>query len=218
MVSNAVNSQGVILPSAPGNTAIEATYNGIVGATSLIITNATLVSIAVAPSNRSIAFGTSAYFTATGAFSDHTTQNITKSVTWSSTNSTVATISNANNSRGVTIPLAMGTTEITATLGTVVGTENLTVTNATLLSIAVTPINPSLALGMARQLTATGTFSDNTTQNITQLVTWSSSNPSAATVSNAANFHGRASSVGVGSSDITASLWGIQGATTLTVP
>ena len=216
MVSNAVNSQGVILPGAPGNAIIEATYKDVVGVTSLTITDAILVSIAIAPTSRSIALGTSAYFTATGTYSDNTTQNITNSVTWSSTDSTVATISNAINSRGLTVPLTIGTTEMTATLGAVVGSENLTVTNATLRSIAVTPENPSLALGVTAHFTATGTFSDNTTQNITQLVTWSSSNLGVATVSNAANFHGKAVSVGTGSSNITALLWNISGVTVFT--
>ena len=40
-------------------------------------------------------------------------------------------------------------------------------TAATLLSIAVTPANPSIATGTTQQFTATGTFSDNSTQNLT---------------------------------------------------
>lgn len=52
----------------------------------------------------------------------------------------------------------------------------------TLQSIAVTPQGQSSALNSRVQLTATGTYSDNTTQNITTSVTWSSSNSALATV------------------------------------
>ena len=54
----------------------------------------------------------------------------------------------------------------------------------TLMSIAVTPANPTIPTGGTQQFTATGTYSDQSTQNITTQVTWSSSNTSVATISN----------------------------------
>ena len=54
----------------------------------------------------------------------------------------------------------------------------------TLTSIAVTPANPTIQTGATQQFTATGTYSDNTTQNITSQVTWAS-NTSAATINSA---------------------------------
>ena len=45
---------------------------------------------------------------------------------------------------------------------------------ATLQSIAVTPQNPTISLYSSTQLAATGTYSDNTTSDITTSVTWSS--------------------------------------------
>ena len=58
------------------------------------------------------------------------------------------------------------------------GTAMLTVNaaGATLKSIAVTPASPSIAAGNTQQFTATGTYSDNSTKNITTSVTWKSSN------------------------------------------
>lgn len=52
----------------------------------------------------------------------------------------------------------------------------------TLSSIAVTQQNPSTALNARLQLTATGTYSDNSTRDITSSVTWSSANTALATV------------------------------------
>jgi len=87
----------------------------------------------------------------------------------------------------------------------------------TLVSIAVTPANPGIALGTTQQYSATGTFSDNTTQDLTTSATWSSSVPSVATISNTAGSNGRATSVGTGTTTILAVSGGHSGSTTLTV-
>ena len=50
----------------------------------------------------------------------------------------------------------------------------MTVTPAVLTSITVTPPSPSIANGTTVQLTATGIFSDGTTQNFTSTASWSS--------------------------------------------
>ena len=54
----------------------------------------------------------------------------------------------------------------------------------TLQSIAVTPANPSVADGLTEQFTATGTFSDGSTQDLTTQVTWASATTSVATIPN----------------------------------
>ena len=63
-----------------------------------------------------------------------------------------------------------------------VGTTNLTVTGATLVSIGVTPATTSLPTGIGQQFTATGTYSDGSVADLTGAVTWSSSAPSIATI------------------------------------
>ncbi len=216
-ISNAAGSQGAASTLAAGVTTITAAWNGISGSSTLTVTAATLVSIAVTPANPGIGKGTTAQFIATGTYSDNTTQNLTNSVTWGSSNTGVATISNAAGTNGLATTIAAGSTTITAASGSVSGATTLTVTPATLVSIAVTPTNPSIAKGTARQFTATGTFSDNTTQNLTAAVTWSSSDTSVATISNAAGANGLTTSVASGSTTITAASGSISGSTTLTV-
>src|SRR5207253_5283155 len=123
---------------------------------------------AVTPANPSITKGATQQFTATGTYSDSTTQNLTALVTWNSATPTVATITAGGLATGV----GVGTSVIGATLGTVSGSTTLTVTAPTLTSIAVTPSNPSITKGATQQFTATGTYSDSTTQNLTAQVTW----------------------------------------------
>jgi len=55
---------------------------------------------------------------------------------------------------------------------------------AILKSMSVTPQDPTAALNTRVQITAVGSYSNNTTKNITSLVTWSSSNTARATVAN----------------------------------
>ena len=83
----------------------------------------------------------------------------------------------------------------------------------TLTSVAVTPANPTLLVGATRQFTATGTYSDGSTQNVTSQATWTSSSTTVATISSS----GLATAVAAGSTTIRAALAGVTGSTTLTV-
>ena len=106
----------------------------------------TLVSITVTPANPTIAVGTTVQFSALGTFSDSTTQDLTTTVTWGSTNTSVATISNVAGSNGKATPVAAGSTDIVATLqitepapGSISGSTTLTVTGG-ISKINVLPI------------------------------------------------------------------------------
>ena len=136
------------------------------------------MAIAVTPANPSFALGTSQQLKATGTYTDGSVQSLTGSVTWASSNTSVATIS----SSGLATSLAQSTSEISATSGSVQGSTTLTVGSAVLVSIAVTPANPSIALGGTQQFTATGTYSDGSTQNLTSSATWASSSTTVATI------------------------------------
>jgi hypothetical protein len=85
--------------------------------------------------------------------------------------------------------------------------------NATLVSIAVTPANASIAKGATQQFTATGTYSDSSTQNLTSAVTWSSTSTSVVTITTG----GLATGVATGSTTIQAASGSINGSTDLTV-
>jgi len=90
---------------------------------------------------------------------------------------------------------------------------NASVSISNLVSIGITPAEPSVALGRTRQLTATGTYTDNSTADITANVTWDSSNTGVATVSSS----GLATSLSIGTTVITATLSGKSSNTTLAV-
>ncbi len=204
-----INTAGLATAVSPGPVTISAAFDGITGSTGLTVTAATLQSIAVTPANPSVPKGETEQFTATGTFSDNSTENLTSQVTWASATTSVATI----NAAGLATGLGTGTSTISATLNGTAGSTALTVTAAVLQSIAVTPANPSVPKGETEQFTATGTFSDSSTQDLTSQVTWASATTSVATI----NATGLASGVATGTSTISATLDGITGSTVLTV-
>jgi trimeric autotransporter adhesin len=219
-VSNASGSNGLASSAAVGNSTISAALGNISSnAASLTVTAATLASIQVTPPAPSVASGVSTQFTATGTYTDGSTANITSLVTWNSSDTGAATVSNASGSQGFATSAGLGQTGITAAQGSISSNvATLTVTAATLVSIQVTLTNPSVAAGNTAQFTATGTYTDSSTTNLTSLVTWSSSNTGVATISNASGSKGLASSTTAGASVITAVYGAItSNSTTLTV-
>ncbi len=146
-ISNAAGSQGLASAANVGETTTSATFNGVTGSTTLTVTAATLVSIGVTPASPSLAKGLTLQFTATGIYTDASTQNLTTTATWASSDPTKASISNAVGSRGFASSAAVGSTSISATFNGISGSTTLTVTTATLVSIGVTPATPSLAKG-----------------------------------------------------------------------
>jgi uncharacterized protein YjdB len=212
-----VTNQGIASSVALGSTTVTATSGTISGSTTLTISPAVLVSIAVTPAIPTIPLGTTLQFTATGTYTNNSTQNITDTVQWSSDTPAVATIGNAAPTQGLASSTGEGTANITATTGSISGSTTLTVTAATLVSIAVTPAAPSIALGTTQQFTATGTFTDGSTQNLTSTATWSSDTVSTATISNTPSTVGLAQSVGAGSANVTATSGTVSASTQLTV-
>ena len=85
-----------------------------------------------------------------------------------------------------------------------------------LVSISLNPSNPTIFLGTAQRLTATGTFSDGSVQQLAS-VTWSSSNPSTATVTNDATNVGAVYAVARGTTTISACTGTLCGSTIVTV-
>jgi len=159
----------------------------------------TLRSIAVTPTTATVVAGLLQQFKATGIYNDGSTQNLTASATWNSSNTAAATINNA----GLATGIAQGSSLISASLDSIVSNSAiLTVAAPVLVSIAVAPTSPNIIVNGTQQFTATGTYSDSSTKDITSSATWSSSSASVATI----NSSGLATGVSLGSTNISASL------------
>ncbi len=204
-----ISNTGLATAVSEGTTTIAATlatFPSITSAATLTITPAVITSITVTPVNPGIVLGTTQQFIAIASFSDLTTQDISSSVTWNSSNSGVATVSNKSGSNGLATPVNTGSTTITASSGGFSGSSTLTVTQAVLDSIEITPATAAISVStniIDQQFTATGHFSDNSTQDLTTFVTWSSSNTNVASISNTPGFQGLATASFITFQDVT---------------
>jgi YD repeat-containing protein len=195
---------------------ISVTVGGVTVTSSSSFTVTSLASIALSPAGSTIAAGGTQQFHASGTYGNGTAGDITTSVVWSSSNTSVAAISNAAGSQGLaTAGSVSGSTTVTATLGSISGSTSLQV--ATLSSISVSPQNQSILLGATQQFTAMGTYSNGATQNLTNLVAWSSGNLTAATISDTAGSQGLATAVATGTTNIQAALGSVTGFTNFAV-
>jgi len=164
----------------------------------------TLTSIQITLAQATVADGLTDQLTATGKYSDGSSQNLTASVTWTSSATNVATVS-----AGLVMTLAQGTTEITGSLSGVTSPPvTVTVGAPIVKTLVVSSTSQSIAQGTTVQFTAIGTMTDNSTQNVTGSVTWSSSNPSVASI-NVNGASGLAMGLTAGSSMISATV-GLQ--------
>jgi hypothetical protein len=161
-----------------------------------------LTALQVSPGNASIAAGLTQKFTATGTFSDGTSRDMTGSVTWATSNPSIASI-NAGLAKGIKV----GSATITASSGGVSGSAPLAITPAALKSILISPGNATIALGLQQQFVATATLTDGTMQDVTAIATWSSSNPNVLAISTT----GLGSTTAIGTSTVTAVSAGITG-------
>jgi hypothetical protein len=208
-----VNGSGVLRTKKATSQPVPvyAELNGITGQTLLTITSKTIQSLAITPATPTIAAGTTQAFSLIATLSDGVTQvDLTPSARWQTSNYQDAFI----NRQGVATGVAAGTVTISGSInGQTPATVTLTISNATIQSITVTPATPTIPLGGLQQFAASGLFSDGSTEDITSVATWSSSTPTVAVV----NQNGVASSATHGQTSVNATFKSVTGSTVLSV-
>ena len=198
-----LSASGALTARDAGTTTVTASHDGIISNTiQITVTDAVLTAIQVTPPSVSVGKGQTRQLTATATYSDNTTANVTGSVAWLPADITTATVSTT----GLLIGRIAGSTELTASLdGVTSNTVLVTVTDAVLTAIEITPPSVSVSKGQTRQLTATATYSDNTTANVTGSVAWLPDDTATATVTT----NGLLTGVEQGTTEVTASLDGV---------
>lgn len=133
------------------------------------------------------------------------------SVTWSSSNTGVATVSNT----GVVSAISAGTANIVASSGTVTGNSAISVVAPVtpIASVVVSLVSTSVNVGVTTQATATALDANNNVLT-GRTVSWSSSNTAVATVDPSS---GIVTGVSAGTASISANSGGKTGAATITV-
>lgn len=216
-VTTQAGQKGRVTGNTPGTTKVRAQLSGVSAIIDVTVTQAVLLALELSPPSNSLPKGVLGQFVSTAIYSDASRVDVSEQSDWSSQDPGIAAVSNATNSRGRWLGTGLGQTVIQASFQTRSATATATVTASELIRLDVTPADSSLAKGLEQSMIASGTYTDGQILNLTNQVTWSSSNEVVAIVSNAVNQQGRVTAVSLGQAKIQANLGGIQGETFLTV-
>jgi uncharacterized protein YjdB len=203
-----VAPDGQVTAVALGSTDLSATFMGATGKLSFAVTAAALESIAVG-SPPPIAKGLHAQLAATGTFSDGTIADVTAMVAWTAVDTTVATVDAAGSVHAV----AVGSTEIEASLDQVSGMATVEVGPAAAVSLALSTGDFTLAQSQRAHIRAAVTFTDGSISDVTATATWQSSAPPVVT----ANAGQIDSQLQASTAMVTATASGVSAHVTVTV-
>ena len=190
------------------------TYSSGAASTTIIVTtpvsqSPTLTAVRISGSSATVQTGQSIQFAAAAVYSDNSSKDVTSAATWNSSNTPVASVRS-----GTVSGVAAGTTQISASYNSVPSAPATVTVNAPSAKLTAIQISGSstVGAGASTQMKATGTYSDQTTKDISSAVTWASSQYSVATVQG-----GSVTGVNSGTASITASLSGVTGTAAITV-
>jgi uncharacterized protein YjdB len=191
-----VNTTGLVTAVARGSVTISALTDGKTGSAPLTVAAKSVASVAVSPNPAAVLQGQQVQMTATAKDAQGTALP-GKTFTWQSSNAAVATVS----SSGMVTSVGPGTATITATADGVGGSAQFSTTQQPVANVAVTPGTASVTAGQDVQLTATATDANGNTLT-GRVASWSSSNPTVATVSSS----GKVTTIAKGTATITATI------------
>ncbi len=167
-----------------------------------------LQQIVISPYLDSAVKGGQIHFTTTGIYDDQSSEDITTEVNWSVDDATLASVDASGN----VLPLKAGVVTVSASTEGLQAQRSLTISDATLDSIQLIPQQLELANGMQQTFQAIGNYSDGSTQDVSQQVTWTSSDTQVVQMASAV-----ALSNSIGFATISARLDGITGRASLSV-
>jgi uncharacterized protein YjdB len=206
-----VTNAGVITSNNAGTATVTATSNGVQGVLQVTFSEAVLQGVTIQSGDGIIPLGRTLQATLRGTFSDGSTATIS-GADWAAENSNIITVDGS----GLITAVALGESTITATSGTFSASATIRVTEAVLegLAIEVSGLTSgSLPLGFQANASATGTYSDGRTEDLTNAVVWSFDPSAVATVGPT----GIITSQGVGVGELTANYLGLSDSLSLEV-
>src|SRR5437773_1192393 len=202
-----VNGSGLVTGAGAGSATITATSEGQSGTSGVTVTFVPVASVTVNPASASVQVGQTVQLSATPRDANGNALP-GRTVTWASTNTTVATV----NGQGLVTAKVVGSATITATSEGQSGSAAITVTAAPVATVTVSPAAAAVQPGQTVQLTAT-TKDANGNILTGRTVTWASNSNPAATVSSS----GLVTGVATGTALITATSEGQSGGAAIAV-
>ncbi|GAA4091021.1 Ig-like domain-containing protein [Zhongshania borealis] len=209
-ISNDADSIGRLNTFSPGTLVVGATLGAMNAEYPVAVNNAVLTGLSLNPPAVAIPTNSQQQLSLIAYYSDNTSRDVSDAVktVWSSSDSNIATVGNAGKSGLVISQDAVASTTITATYLDQTSPTILTVTPAVLESISLSELSP-LALDSSQQISATGHYSDDSTRDISNQVTWFSTTGNVI-LSNANGSRGLATAMSEGRDIVSARFNGIE--------
>jgi hypothetical protein len=202
-----IGNSGLLTPIAAGSVDVQATYSSMTSSANVMVTD-NLVSLSISAGANAVNLGGSLQLTAMGTYQDGKPARPVSGVTWSSSATNLASVSQA----GLVAGLKKGTFTVTASIAALSASIQLSVVPV-LQSIVLSPIGPGVLVGEHQQFHALGNYNDGSSQNLTNTAQWSTSDASKAS----AVAGGIITGVSAGVVTINATSNGVTGSTALNV-
>ncbi|WP_232775084.1 MULTISPECIES: Ig-like domain-containing protein [unclassified Shewanella] len=212
VVSSGIQA-GYVSAKAVGDTLVRASFDGMTAYAELIVTDAILESVTLSPMIRTIAAGNTQQYQFIGIFSDGSNIDLTYVATWQSGTQDVATV----NRKGLARSYIKGMSQISASYSGFSSVAELSVTNASITGLQVTPANSTVPKGTSGQYKAEAFYTDGHTSDVTQLATWSALDPGIINIVAVGISAGLAEATAVGGTKIQANYDGATAWTEITV-
>ena len=208
-----VDQTGNVIALTPGNVVIAADVNGIIGNASLTVTNIPIGACSLSPTTQKVTVTAQAQPVITlRDTANNVLSNTGRTLTWSSDNEVVATVSNS----GVITSRKAGTARITASpieYPNITCSTTLEAVDPRIVSATISPRTGSLRVGIPRQFTVSLADSLGGQIPAGRVVSWTSSTPAIASVSAT----GLVTGLSLGSARIVVNAEGTKDSVTFTV-
>lgn len=204
---NAPDREGFIRALSPGVTTARARFDGVVGQTTLTVKGGQLSQLVLTPRELVTPTGVSHQLQLQAIYDDGSVRHVTSAATYESGDVSIARV----DGRGLVQTLSAGQTSLTARFMGATAVASLTVTQAELVEVQVTPVDVEVAVDSLLKFWATAIYSDGTRQDVTEGVDWSTSDPNVMTVTINYRWPGIGRAQGPGQAQIKASLKGVEG-------
>ena len=162
--------KGLITGKKAGTATITVSYSGETLLVPVNISKPYTTSISVSPASVNIRRGDTKQLAVTALLSDGTSETVTSKATYSSSNTSVATVGTG----GLVTGKAVGTATVTATYSGKSKQVTVNVRYPDVTSISASPASVNIRRGDTKQLAVTALLSDGTSETVTSKATYSS--------------------------------------------
>jgi hypothetical protein len=174
--------RGEVVALALGSTVVSAQFMELAVSTTLIVGSSVLMELQISPAVRAMPTGLAQDLVATALYSDLSSRDVTRAVVWQSEDASVTTVSNDLATKGRVNAAAPGKATITARTDGVKASVILTVLDARVVGVELTPASISSPTDVSTPLRATALLSNGARYELGAAGIWTSADLSVLTL------------------------------------